>query len=376
MYQSASSRNRGFYISIIFIVIIIIACEWPFDTEPTVQEELFILTAEHSITRVFDEEYIQLSWNEITVEEFRELRIERRGGLDTGWTLITITENPFLTAYTDTIVDDDDIEYRVGISSGDFILWAYRTVIIPKTTAVMVPGEFNSIQSAIESQLMDDDDSIMLAPDEYYESIRIVDKAVRIISETGPDSTSIIAEPSTGFAVHMNSGYLIGCTIENSGGGIYLRGNGKIYNCVIRNNGGGIASGIYILSASGNVINNTIVNNYVTIDGRCDSLLFYNNIIYGNGSDDIKFFSTAEIDSQRIDYSLLNIINKVGSNNLAGNPDFFITNWGAYHLQLTSQCINSGHPGAAYFNLDGTRNTLGAYGGPYAVFYSNTTAGE
>jgi hypothetical protein len=40
---------------------------------------------------------------------------------------------------------------------------------------------------------------------------------------------------------------------------------------------------------------------------------------------------------------------------------------GVFHLRPGSPCINAGDPSPLYNDPDGSRNDLGAYGGPYAL---------
>jgi hypothetical protein len=51
-----------------------------------------------------------------------------------------------------------------------------------------------------------------------------------------------------------------------------------------------------------------------------------------------------------------------GTGNIDSNP-MFIGN-GDYHLQVGSPCIDTGNPGVQYNDADGSRNDMGAYGGP------------
>ena len=47
-----------------------------------------------------------------------------------------------------------------------------------------------------------------------------------------------------------------------------------------------------------------------------------------------------------------------------------------YRLLPTSVCRNAGQPGLGWLNPDGTRNDIGAYGGPgAATFYTNPNDG-
>lgn len=90
-----------------------------------------------------------------------------------------------------------------------------------------------------------------------------------------------------GGGLYIDGGTVIHCVISNctahnddnnveaKGGGAYIINNGSLLNCVVcfnrADNGYGVAG------ASGNAINNTIIQNYAT---DCDTLIDYDNNVY------------------------------------------------------------------------------------------------
>jgi len=72
------------------------------------------------------------------------------------------------------------------------------------------------------------------------------------------------------------------------------------------------------------------------------------NCVYGNGIQNFLYFNNTFINSTSIDPLFVNRIT------------------GDYTLQSTSPCRNKGVPGELYLDPDGSRNDLGAYGGPAA----------
>jgi len=387
-------------------LLLVISCDWPFNAKES-DENIFELNISHDIIRVMPTAQILLSWSEITVESFASFRIERKTVSDTLWTTVAELSNSLLTSYLDTINDDENLLYRVGIvDTEDKIVWAEGSTSIPRTTTVIIPDEFTTIQPAINSALLDDGDEIKVKPGHYAETLYIAGKDILIKSFDGYEYTFLTRTelPDSVDAqrvVNISSGTLDGFTIENgepmhgSGGGIVIAGNAMVKNCYISDNyakaykNGGYGGGVYILdngklynsiivnntcfkegcpkgifahSAHGEIINNTIVSNDVLISGNCTGLVFINNIIY-NTDPDIHFADDSSKSGVIIDYSILVQNNGLGQNNIYADPQF-IDNIG-FLTQLTSPAIDAGHPDEEYNDIDGTRNDIGAYGGPH-----------
>ena len=380
---------------IIFVVIILVlmACDWPFNTTIT-ENDIFELAISHDIQRVMPSARVILTWSEITVEEFLEIRIERMFETDTTWTSVTKLSDEFSTSYVDTINDDNDLLYRIGIVDiYEDIVWANGSTSIPPTTNISVPNEFQTIQSAVNSKLMDTGDTIFVNPDEYFESIVLLDKDILIKSIAGHGKT-IINGNGTARVVSLAKGIIQGFTITNgvttkAGGGIYLKGDGIIKNCYITNNfadngGGGLfiqeagsifnsiiknnnssfGKGIYLKDANGIIINNTIINNDILLSGYCSGLVLRNNIVY-NSYPDISFADESVKTGVTIDYSLFDNDLDFGSNNIYDDPQF--VDKIDYLLAPSSPCIDAGHPDSQYNDRGGTRNDMGATGGPGSI---------
>ena len=179
------------------LVFLVYACEWPFDTDATDSDSLFELTIEHSITRLVDSSGVKLTWSEIIVENFSKVTVERRSFADTGWTLRAILSNPLVTTYTDMVNDDADFRYRVTLSDiqGNE-KWAEGETTIPKTTSLYIPDDYDSIQAAFQSPVIDDGDSILVSPGTYQGTLAILGKNVLIRASGGHEVTTIIASDS------------------------------------------------------------------------------------------------------------------------------------------------------------------------------------
>lgn len=398
---------------LIWLIIwpLVISCDNPFNVTPTDEDQLFQLHLSHSIKRIVTTGKVTLKWSEIIVEGFSKYIIERRklGAVD--WNTIKEEKLRITTKYVDTITDDEDLEYRVGISDSlGNIRWAEEMISIPRTRQLYVPAERSKIRDALYDPLIDVGDTIWVAPGEYYGNIIMLERNVVLISVAGAEKTVLLADSlNPRSVIMMNMGVVDGFTISEgvnrlAGGGIVLKGTGTVRRCRIvgnisSSNGGGVSmtdnsvllncviydnfalngDNLFIYDAHGKVINNTIT--YVNKDGSSSNLYFMkdnpdlvmlNNIFYRPDSNsNLRLGDPTAMNGVYLDYSLvspsLKGTNQNGIDNqipmFAGYIDTSETF--DFHLQLTSPGINAGSPDTEYNNVDGSRNTMGAYGGPY-----------
>ena len=380
------------------LVFLIYACEWPFDTDATDSGSLFELTIEHSITRLVDSSGVKLTWSEIIVENFSKVTVERRSFADTGWTLRAILSNPLITTYTDMVNDDADFRYRVTLSDiqGNE-KWAEGETTIPKTTSLYIPDDYDSIQAAFQSPVIDDGDSILVSPGTYQGTLAILGKNVLIRASGGHEVTTIIASDSNR-CLNINNGVLEGFRLEGGtggigvytpgggvyatgsavlrnnfivdneapgeGGGLYLTGDASLYNNIVFHNVSDNVGGIFISNATGEVINNTIVGD--TSGGVAitnSSVTFLNNIIAQHSGFDLLVAEDAL--TSIVAYCRFKEASPADTNgNIPSDPLFFEAATEDFHLLPGSPCIDAGYPGDEYRDNDGSQNDMGAYGGP------------
>ena len=382
--------------SFCLLVLHFLSCDWPFDTEDT-GRSIFGLKVSFEAERIVDSAAVELTWDPVSVEHFSHYRIERKVSSDIGWVLVNEIDNVLEVSYKDYIKDDEDLDYRVGImDNNNNVLWATGSVSVPQTTKLYVPDEWLSPAQAFQSPLIDDGDSILVNAGEYVDTLSMVGKSVYVSSVSSSDQAVLLSR------VVINTGTLKGFIIRDAvssyqnGGGIYISGNGRVLNCIIRDNySGRNAGGVYLREqaelynsivfnnassygsmnlyaekASKRVINNTFVligdseyGKNVTVSELQPGFEFLNNIIFG-----AETFSAVSADSAgiTIDYCRMDRISISGDSIITADPEFVRLDELNPDFQLApgSPCVHAGHPDTQYNNVDGTRNSMGAYGGP------------
>ena len=153
----------------------------------------------------------------------------------------------------------------------------------------------------------------------------------------------------------------------DAGGGIFCRWDTtRITNNIIWKNKAKLGGGIACDRSAATIINSTITENKADDGGgiyaHSGSLRMINLIIWQN-EDDL-YFKQLE-SASRPDHSNIGDGDFRGLNgNISADPLFADPENGDFHLQPSSPCINSGNPELIYNDHDGSRNDIGAYGGP------------
>ena len=210
-----------------------------------------------------------------------------------------------------------------------------------------------------------------------YEEAVVINKNLSLIG-SGPQYTTIYSVDN-GITINNNmEATIIGFTITSNKDGVFLN-SGSVAN--IRNNiivGNG-KNGIYleVFDSNATVINNTLCNNagsgvkLSTVNTVYAYI--YNNIICNNGAYGV---SLASSNNQALSYN--NIFGNISGNYLSSSaglgdisqaPSFIDSSSGNFILLSTSTSKNAGRPGSADADPDGSRNDMGAYGGPDAASF-------
>jgi hypothetical protein len=273
---------------------------------------------------------------------------------------------------------------------------------------------YNTIQAAINNG---NSTTIIVYPGTYAERLSI-NKSLTILSYDGPYTTRLNAS-SGGDAVVITRGMIVtlqGLTISSGTRGVVQPTAGTLYlrNCIMCGN---TSHGIYVERTEAANSPTVYIDNCVAVANAGSGLFIsvtyhsgaytytdvpdvraFNNVLIGNqaygiGSDwngTVRFgYGTITLDYN--DYvgnlsgnysSLFGSGNPIsaGPNSFSIAPDFvggsaYSCNQD-YRLLPTSACKNAGQVGLGWLNPDGTRNDIGAYGGPgAATFYTNPNDG-
>jgi len=199
-----------------------------------------------------------------------------------------------------------------------------------------------------------------------------------------------------GITVDGTASVINGTISNNSRGGLVIAGQSNIVrnNRIIRNGVWGNYFGVAIESANAVILNTIIVYNSrrgnggrAIRSGHGTSTILNNSVIYANTSgnlDEGPFVINGEIqilnsiirtNSGEIDRKLFimsasysnieGLDSWLSSGNIDSDPRFVDAESGDFHLLPDSPGIDAGHPGDEYRDVDGSRNDMGIYGGPY-----------
>jgi hypothetical protein len=223
-------------------------------------------------------------------------------------------------------------------------------------------------------------DTVKVFPGVYEENV-VISKNNLTLSGTGPDTTVVKGKAGTTMKVSAN----VSCGIEgmtvtgSTTDGIYITPSSSATSITIKNvvSVANTRNGFYQPPSDAVTVlasNCTLVGN--AGDGvKCgSSSVFRNCIAASNGASG--FYSEASgcpstIYCDAYGNSLNNYECGTPATCKSANPLFVDPDTGDYRLQSGSLCRNAGSPDAADRNPDGSRNDMGAYGGPAAAGFFN-----
>lgn len=156
---------------------------------------------------------------------------------------------------------------------------------------------------------------------------------------------------------------------SNAGGGIFCtRDTPRITNNVLWRNRAKSGGGVSCDRSYSEIINNTMAGNTATFGGGIffegGSVRIINNILWENGDD---LYGVTFTSSSRPDHSNITDGDFKGVNgNVSADPLFVDLQGGDFRLKAVSPCLDAGNPDPVFNDPDGSRNDMGAYGGPEA----------
>ncbi|MBN1301614.1 MAG: right-handed parallel beta-helix repeat-containing protein [Melioribacteraceae bacterium] len=154
---------------------------------------------------------------------------------------------------------------------------------------------------------------------------------------------------------------------DHAGFGLFItnaEGTGIQNNIIVDISNSG--TGINIVSSSStSIINNTIATSGKGIEEFNSTSVVLNNIVINNNNFGVQLSPQTFYDYNNI-WNNENNYNEIepGANDISSDPIFSDASAEDFRLSPYSPCINAGNPGEEYNDKDGTRNDIGAYGGP------------
>lgn len=197
-------------------------------------------------------------------------------------------------------------------------------------------------------------------------AISCYDGAAPLISKNilgGKFASSAILINNSNAIVKNN---LIYCSEVSIGVFFWGANNSGIYNNIIKDKGATGVGMIVFNSSNNKIVNNSIITRGKGIEENNSLSTILNNIVINNNNFGLQLSSTSYYDYNDVWNNFVNY-NGIdpGIHDISYDPLFVDTAKGDYRLSLNSSCINAGNPSPEYNDLDGSRNDIGAYGGPF-----------
>ena len=221
-----------------------LACDLPFSTKPSEEEDLFLVTHDYDGHVIHEKTAITISWSDITIEDFKEYRIEKAKLVagDYYWVDLARLLDSLTISYVDTLDDDGTFQYRVRIvdQRDQYRHELSEEFVVPNISSLYIPDHYVDLETAYYTKFIDNGDSIVFRPGFYPGNHDLLGKDVLITSTHGPIITVLIGITTQQSVISINRGRLDGLGVQNgtgfSGGGVWAGGTAVVANCFIKNN--------------------------------------------------------------------------------------------------------------------------------------------
>ena len=220
-----------------------LACDLPFSTKPSAEEDLFLVTHDYDGHVIHEKTAITISWSDITIEDFKEYRIEKAKLVagDYYWVDLARLLDSLTTSYVDTLDDDGTFQYRVRIvdQRDQYRHELSEEFVVPNISSLYIPDHYVHLETAYYTKFIDNGDSIVFRPGFYPGNHDLLGKDVLITSTHGPIITILIGITTQQSVISIDRGRLDGLGIQNGtgfSGGVWAGGTAVVANCFIKNN--------------------------------------------------------------------------------------------------------------------------------------------
>jgi hypothetical protein len=253
-----------------------------------------------------------------------------------------------------------------------FIIQPYH----PRT--IHVPDDYDTIQKGVDEARFGD--TVWVGIGRFDENVDL--KQGVNLHGSGPYLTTLSGQGGSGVIAAKNDCTIQGLTIASgySYSGIYCWQASPLLlnNLIVSSSDTSSNYGINVsVQSHPEIVNNTIVGffNGVMI-GSGNTPVMRNNIIVSCRSNGIYKSRTGAGPVLAYNNVFGNAKNytgcSAGTSDISVDPDFLDPETALYTLSATSACIDAGDPDAAYNDLDGSRNDVGAFGGPQQTLVNPT----
>ena len=230
---------------------------------------------------------------------------------------------------------------------------------------------FDTIGEAVDATEHGRGDTIRVAPGVYAEAVELKLDTI-LLGVQGAYHTHLMSAKISGNVVSGPDGCVIrGFTIGNAAASavdVPPWASVEVTNCVLHSSVNGLRAGA---GAEVVFVNNTVVSNTYGLRADADGVfsLLRNNIIDSNGTGVAGDADAVAVGGYNDYFENDTDLEGPASSatDLAVDPAFVDAASLNFHLRATSLVRNSGDPSAAQNDKDGSRNDLGADGGPNGV---------